>query len=346
MRTVPDASGWGGGDAASARHLIRRRRGFAPARFFALLRERAIATSENRRPSLVRFAWLSIGAAIVVIALKGAAYWVSGSVGLLSDALESLVNLVAAGALLLALRVAERPADEDHPYGHEKVEYFSSGLEGAMIFVAATLIIVTAIERLVNQKPLDAVTIGLAISGGATLINFVVARILLSAGRRRHSIALEADAHHLMTDVWTSIGVLVGVGAVALTGWLWLDAAVALLVAVNILGTGARLVRRSARNLMDAALPESEQAKVTRILDALRSDGLGYHALRTRQAGARRFVELHLLVPGGWSVQHAHDVVEHIEADIRRELQNATVLVHVEPIEDPVSWADVELDRH
>ena len=295
--------------------------------------------------SLLRFAGLSVGASIVVIVLKGVAYWATGSVGLLSDALESFVNLVAACAALLALRVAARPPDEEHPYGHEKAEYFSSGLEGGMIVVAAAAIAVTAIDRLLHPKMPDAIGLGLAISAVATAINFAVARVLLRAGRRYHSIALEADAHHLMTDVWTSVGVVVGVGAVAVTGWPPLDPIIALAVGLNIVSTGLRLVRRSASGLMDTALPDSEQAAIRRVLDAYRKDGLDYHALRTRQAGARRFVELHLLVPGAWTVQHSHDLIERIEGELRASVANAAVLIHLEPIEDPVSWADVVLDR-
>ena len=295
--------------------------------------------------SLLRFARLSIGASIIVIALKGVAYWVTGSVGLLSDALESIVNLVAACAALLALRVAAQPPDEGHPYGHEKAEYFSSGFEGGMIVVAAAAIAVTAIDRLLHPRMPDAIGLGLAVSAVATLINFAVARVLLRAGRRYHSIALEADAHHLITDVWTSVGVVVGVGAVALTGWPPLDPIVALVVGLNIVVTGLRLVRRSASGLMDAALPQSEQAAIRDVLDAYRKDGIDYHALRTRQAGARRFVELHLLVPGAWTVQHSHDVIERIEAELRAGIANAAILIHLEPIEDPASWADVGLDR-
>lgn len=299
----------------------------------------------SRHASLTRFAWLSITASVVVIALKAFAWWITGSVGLLSDALESIVNLVAACAALLALKVVAHPADEGHPYGHEKAEYFSSGLEGALIIVAAGAIAMTAVERLLQPKAPEAVGVGLAVSMIATAVNFGVARVLLRAGRRHHSIALEADARHLMTDVWTSVGVVVGVGAVALTGWTRLDPLIALTVGANITWTGLSLVRRSARGLMDAALPEAEQAAIRGILDACRDQGLEYHALRTRQAGARRFVEFHLLVPGAWTVQHGHDVVERVEAKIRDAVPNAHVLIHLEPIEDEASWADVELRR-
>jgi cation diffusion facilitator family transporter len=295
--------------------------------------------------SLVRFAWLSVATSTVVILLKGLAYWITGSLGLLSDALESLVNVVAACVALVALTVAARPADEEHLYGHEKAEYFSSALEGGMIVVAAAAIVVTAIEGLLHQKSLEDIGLGLVVSVVATLINFTTARVLLQASHRHHSIALEADARHLMADVWTSVGVVVGVGAVALTGWSWLDPTIALLVGVNIVWTGIALVRRSAHGLMDTALPETDQSTIRSILDRYRGEGIDYHALRTRQAGTRCFIDLHVLVPGAWTVQRGHDVVEHIEAQIRERVPNATVLVPLEPIEDPASWADIELDR-
>jgi cation diffusion facilitator family transporter len=297
------------------------------------------------RGSITSFAWLSIAAAAVIICLKSVAYWLTGSVGLLSDALESVVNLVAACGALVALTVAERPADDEHPYGHGKAEYFSSAFEGGMIFVAALAIAATAIERLLHAQPLEQLGIGLAISALATAINWIVARILFTAGQRHHSIALEADAHHLMTDVWTSVGVLVGVAGVTLTEWQWLDPAVALLVAANIVRTGYSLVKRSASGLMDEALPAAEQKILLETLDRYRGRGIQYHALRTRRAGARRFIDLHVLVPGAWSVQEGHDLVETMESDIRGRLANTTILAHLEPIEDAVSWDDVGLDR-
>jgi cation diffusion facilitator family transporter len=297
------------------------------------------------RRTLAAFAWLSIAAAAFIICLKSFAYWLTGSVGLLSDAMESLVNLVAACAALVALTIAARPADDDHQYGHDKAEYLSSAFEGGMIFVAALAIAATAIERLLHAQPLEALGAGLAIAAVATVVNLIVARILLKAGRRHDSIALEADAHHLMTDVWTSVGVLVGVGAVALTGWQWLDPVVALLVAANILRTGFWLIRRSALGLMDTALPADEQRVVADILERYRPDGVQYHALRTRRAGPRRFIDFHVLVPGAWTVQQGHDLLERIEADIRAQLANTTILTHLEPVEDAASWCDTALDR-
>jgi cation diffusion facilitator family transporter len=297
------------------------------------------------RQSLTRFAWLSIAAALLTIGLKAWAYWLTSSVGLLSDALESLVNLVAASIALVVLTIAARPADEDHPYGHDKAEYFSSGVEGGMILLAALSIAVTAVNRLVHPQPLEQVGLGLTVSIIASLINFGIAQTLLAAGRRYDSITLEADAKHLMTDVWTSAGVVLGVGAVRLTGWEWLDPIVALGVAANIVSTGVCLVRRSVLDLMDTALPLEEQTIIKNILDQYRTDHVQYHALRSRRAAARRFVSVHILVPGTWTVQRGHDLLERIEAQIREHLANATVFTHLEPLEDPVSWQDTGIDR-
>ena len=296
--------------------------------------------------SLTRFAWLSIAAAVVTIGLKAGAYLLTGSVGLLADALESMVNLVAAIAALIALTVAERGPTEEHPYGFEKAEYFSSGTEGALILVAAVSIVAAAAPRLLDPRAVDAVGVGLAVSTVASLVNLAVARRLLRAGREHHSITLEADARHLMTDVWTSGGVLVGVGAVAITGWTRLDPLIALAVAANIVWTGGGLVWRSLRGLLDRALPAEERAAVQVILDRYRQErGIEIHALRTSQAGARRFVSLHVLVPGVWTVQEGHNLLEAIEHDIRRTLPRATVFTHLEPLEDPTSYEDTALDR-
>ena len=296
------------------------------------------------RASLTRFAWLSIAASIAIIGLKGTAYWVTGSVGLLSDALESIINLVAACVALVVLGIVARPADEEHPYGHDKAEYFSSGLEGGMILIAALGIAVAAIERMLHPQPLHDLGLGLGIATVASVINFAVARILFAAARRYDSITLEADAHHLMTDVWTSVGVLAGVGAAGMSGWQWLDPAAALFVAANIVWTGTMLVRRSARGLMDTALPLEERSAIEKILDAYRAEGIAYHALLTRRSGARRFVSMHILVPGAWSVQRGHDLVERIEREMREALPNTTAITHLEPIEDPASWRDAELE--
>lgn len=297
------------------------------------------------QPSLKRYALISIFAALATIGLKGGAYVLTGSVGLLSDALESLVNLLAAIVALWALWVAARPADEEHAYGHTKAEYFSSGFEGALVVIAAASILATAIPRLMDPRPVEDVGVGLAISALASVINLGVARLLFGAGRRYHSITLEADAHHLMSDVWTSVGVIVGVGAAAATGWYVLDPLIAVAVAVNVVWTGVGLLRRSMLGLLDTALPEPERRSIAAVLDAHTGDGVQFHALRTRQAGARRFVSLHVLVPGEWTVQRGHDYLERLEEELRGAVPNSTVFTHLEPIEDPVSWEDERLER-
>jgi cation diffusion facilitator family transporter len=298
-----------------------------------------------RTPNLTRYAWLSIAAALATIGLKSAAYLVTGSVGLLSDAVESVVNLVGAVMALSMLTVASRPADEDHSYGHSKAEYFASGVEGTLILVAALSIGVAAGRRLLAPQALEQVGAGLAISVGASIVNLAVALLLRRAGRQYHSITLEANAQHLLTDVWTSAGVLVGVTAVAATGWLRLDPIVALLVAVNILWTGTQIVRRSVLGLMDTALPPEELAAVRAALDRHLSAGVEYHALRTRQSGARRFVSFHVLVPGEWTVHRGHELLEDVEARIRATVPNVTVFTHLESLDDPASWDDQHLDR-
>jgi cation diffusion facilitator family transporter len=294
---------------------------------------------------LTRFAWLSIAAAIVTIALKTIAYLLTGSVGLLSDAMESIVNLVGAIMALAMLTIAARPADEDHAYGHSKAEYFSSGVEGTLILIAAVSIGVAAGRRLIAPKPLEQIGLGLIVSVGASLVNLFVALILLKAGKRHHSITLKANAHHLLTDVWTSAGVLAGVGAVALTGWERLDPVVAFIVAGNIVWSGVRIMRESMLGLMDTALPAEEQEAVMKALQPYIHDGVECHAIRTRQAGSRRFVSLHVLVPGMWTVDRGHKLLECIEADIRSVLPNVSVFTHLESLHDPASYEDLHLDR-
>ena len=298
-----------------------------------------------QRPSLTRFAWLSIAAAIVTIGLKVAAYRVTGSVGLLSDALESLVNLAAALMALAMLTVAARPPDEGHVYGHDKAEYFSSGVGGALILVGAVSIGVTAWNRLLAPQPLEGLGLGLGISLLASLINLGVALVLRRAGQRYSSITLDADAQHLMTDVWTSVGVLAGIGAVALTGWERLDPVIAFAVALNIIWSGVQLVRRSALGLLDTAWPAPERSVVANILDRYQAQGVQFHALRTRQSAARRFMSVHVLVPGDWTVLRGHQLLEQLEREVREALTGVTILTHLEPLEDPVSWEDTQLDR-
>ncbi|HEX8287598.1 MAG TPA: cation diffusion facilitator family transporter [Pyrinomonadaceae bacterium] len=299
-----------------------------------------------KRENLTRFAWLSIFAAVATIGLKAGAYWLTGSVGLLSDALESLINLAAAIIALMMLKLAARPPDEEHAFGHDKAEYFASGIEGTLILLAALGIGWTATVRLIYPQPLEQVGVGLLITTAATMINLIVGQILIRAGRQHRSITLEADGKHLMTDVWTSGGVIVGVWAVNATGWLFLDPIVALLVAANIIWAGVQLMRRSALGLMDTAISSEKQENIKSVLDRYAEQkGIEYHALRTRRAAARSFVSVHILVPGEWTVHEGHQLLEEIEADIRRDVPGAIVFTHLESLDDPASWYDVELDR-
>ncbi len=291
----------------------------------------------QNRASLTRFAWLSIAAAFATIILKAGAYYLTGSVGLLSDAIESFVNLAGAIMALLMLIIAARPADEDHVYGHSKAEYFASVTEG---------IITTAAQRLLHPKAIEQLGLGLVVSIAASLINFVVSRILLKAGKERQSISLEADANHLMTDVWTSIGVIGGVAIAGFTNWQTLDPLVAIVVALNIIWTGFQLVRRSVSGLMDEALPAQEQKLIENVMAKYREKGVSFHALRTRQAAARRFMSVHVLVPGEWTVHDAHHIAEDFENDIHDTLGGViTVFTHLEPAEDEISMDDIYLDR-
>lgn len=305
--------------------------------------------------SLAIYGWLSIGAALITIALKTYAYWLTGSVGLLSDALESLINLVAAIIVLITLSIAARPPDDNHAYGHEKIEYFSSGAEGIMILLAALSIAATAWERLWHPQGLQQLDLGIGISILASLINLIVARILIGVGHRRHSITLEADGKHLMTDVWTTVGILMGITLIAvanhsevtmalakewgMAGWEILDPIIAILVAVHIVFAGLQLIRRTVAGLMDAALPEEEQSRIVEVLDRyVAAEQIDYHALRTRYAGARRFMSVHVLVPGEWTVQRGHDLVETMELQIMALFDSIDIDTHLEPIEDEVSF--------
>jgi cation diffusion facilitator family transporter len=296
-------------------------------------------------PSLARLIWLSIAAAVVTIGLKLLAWAFTGSAGLLSDGLEGIVNLFAALFALIIVHWAARPADEEHAYGHEKADYLAAAVESLLILGAAATIGYLAVQRLLHPVHLSHIAIGVAVSAAASLINLVVARILIAEGKRQRSLVLEADGRHLMTDVWTSVGVIVGVLGVALTGWKQLDPLVALAVAANIVVTGILLMRRFTGGLMDRALPPNEQAIVEEVLDRFRDDNVRFHALRTRRAGRRAFISVHILVPGEWSVQHAHDVAEQVDAELRKTLQHSTVFTHVEPVEDPRSFLDAALDR-
>lgn len=288
---------------------------------------------------------LSIVAAIVTILLKVRAYILTGSVGLLSDALESGINLIAALVGFWALSFAAKPPDAEHAFGHSKAEYFSSGLESALIIVAAVSIAIAAWERLLAPQPIEQVGLGLALSLGATAINGGVAVVLLRAGRRLRSITLRADAHHLFTDVWTSAGVVVGILIVKLTGWLILDPIIALVVAANIVWAGVRLLRETGSGLLDRSLPIEEQRIILDLLMPYEKNGIQFHAFRTRVAGSRRFVSFHVLVPGAWTVQQGHNLCEEIELAIGQRLPETHIMTHLEPLEDPASWDDQHLDR-
>ncbi len=286
---------------------------------------------------------LSILAALVTMGLKGAAWLSTGSVGLLSDAAESLVNLVAAVLAYLALHYSARPVDRDHTYGHEKIEFFSSGVEGGLIFIAALTISWAAVVRFFQGGEIQQLDLGLALSLVAGLINLAVARVLLRAGRRYHSIVLEADGQHLMTDVGMSVAIIAGLVLVKLTGAHWIDPLAALLMAALIMLTGWKLVRRSFDGLMDRALPDAEVARLREVIGSRLEAGMTFHALRTRRAGSRRFADFHLLVPGQMSVAHAHELADHIEEALRAVLDNLEVQIHLEPVEASSAWQDSEL---
>lgn len=298
----------------------------------------------NSRPDLTKFAWLSIAAAIATITLKTGAWWLTGSVGLLSDAAESSVNLVAAVVALFALRLAARPADDTHHFGHTKAEFFSAAAEGTMIFAAAAFIIWSAIGRFLDPQPLDNVGIGLGISVIASALNGAVAFVLLRAGRQHRSLTLTADGRHLLTDVWTSAGVVLGVLLVAVTGIERLDPVVAILVGLNIIWTGWRLLLESGHGLLDATLPEEQNAALVALLNEFRTAEVDFHGLRTRTSGHQGFAEVHVLVPGEWTVQRGHDLCERIEAAVAERLEGITIVPHVEPAEDPRSYGDFETE--
>lgn len=292
-----------------------------------------------------RYAVLSMIAAILTIGLKFSAYLLTGSVGLFSDAAESVVNLLAALMAFWMLTIAARPPDDDHTFGHSKAEYFSSGIEGMLIMLAAFSIIYTAWGRIGNPQPLQQLDLGLLLSVLSTAINGWVAWILFRASQRLRSITLRADAQHLLTDVWTTVGVIIGILLVRLTNWYILDPIIAILVALHIIWIGFRLLRETGYGLLDSAFPVEDLAIVTTILDHYREQGIQFHAIRTRVAGPRRFASFHVLVPGKWTIQRGHDICEALEREIEAALPECNVLTHLEPAEDPVAWDDVELDR-
>jgi cation diffusion facilitator family transporter len=294
----------------------------------------------DRAPTF--YAWLSLVTSVATIGLKFAAYFLTGSVGLLSDAVEAVVNIVAALVALAVLTYSAAAPDREHNFGHEKAQYFSSGIEGALIFVASGAIIWSSIPRFMNPQALEQVGLGLALSFLAALANAGCALVMLRAARAHRSITLEADARHLLTDVWTTVGVFVGVVLVHFTGWLRLDPIIAIAVAIQILWTGWTLMTRSFEGLMDRAIPDEDRAAIVGVLESVRREGGDYHALRTRVAGAKSFVDVHVLVPGALTVQAAHDLAERLEAEIRTKLPHVEVLTHLEPLEDPKSWDDPE----
>ena len=299
-----------------------------------------------KKTSLKKFLYLSIAAAAATIGLKFYAYYLTGSMGLFSDALESFVNLFAAVIALVMLHISERPADDKHAFGHTKAEYFSSAIEGGLIVVAAFSIIWSAAPRLLAPQPLENVSVGLLVSLSASLINLGVALVLIKNGKKHNSLVLEADGKHLMTDVFTSVGVLVAILLVKLTGWIILDPIIAIAVALNIIWTGVQLLRRSANGLLDEAIPDNEQKKVSDYLDKLKSENIEYHNLMTRQAGQRKFISVHLLVPGAWTVQQGHDHCEEVENCIETMFDTpVTVSTHLEPVEDPCSMNDIGIER-
>ncbi len=297
------------------------------------------------RNILTRYIWISIVAAVVTIALKTGAWYLTGSVGLLSDAVESVINLIAAIMAMVMLKISMLPPDSNHEFGHGKAEYFSSFTEGLLIMAASGGIAYTAIDRFITPRPVEQIGIGLFVSLIATVINFTVSRILLNAGKKYRSIILEADAHHLMTDVWTSVAVIGGVGAVGLTGWLKLDSIVAFAVSLNILWTAFVIMKRSVAGLMDASLSVQEQDIIEAVLSRYREQGVLFHALLTRQGASRRFVSVHVLVPGKMSVHDAHHIAEDVEKDIRTALPDTVVFTHIEPADDEISFVDIPLDR-
>lgn len=295
--------------------------------------------------NLSRYAWLSVAAALLTMGLKAAAYWVTGSVAILSDAAESLVNLVAAALALGALTYAAQPPDEDHAFGHEKVEYFSSGFEGGLILFAAGGIALSALERFADPRPLEQVTLGVALTIVASVINGAVGMVLLRVGRRHRSETLVADAHHLLSDVWSSASVLVGVGIATALTLPWLDPLTGMFIALYLVWTGLKLLRRSIYGLLDTAMEPEEVSRIEALLDGYAEQGVTYHALRTRRAGRSNFVQVHVLVPGDWTVLRGHELVEEFERTLAREFPGTRVLTHLEPVEDPCSFEDISLDR-
>ena len=296
-----------------------------------------------QQKSIAHIVWLSIIASVLTISIKSAAYFVTGSVGFMSDAMESFINLIAGIIAFISLTIAARPADTKHPFGHNKAEYFSSIIEGTLIVLAAIGIIYTGINRIYHPQPLDELNLGMALSVLATIINLVTSRILLHYGKKHNSITLEADAHHLMTDVWTTVGIIIGIFLVKITHWQILDPIMAIAVGISIIYTGSKLVIRSTDGLMDSKISEKDLIQIRQILNRHQADGIEYHALYTRQAASKRFISFHLLFPGDYTVYQAHEVTKLIETDIAIEFPHTDVFIHIEPLNDQDSFDDILL---
>jgi cation diffusion facilitator family transporter len=297
---------------------------------------------------IARLRWpvaLSILAALITIGMKGTAYALTGSVGLLTDALESVVNMLAAVTAYFALWYASRPADPTHAYGHEKIEFFSSGLEGVLIVIAGLGAAGYGIRRLIVPEPLNALELGSALALAASVVNFAVARVLLHYGRVHKSIVMEADGQHLMADVWTSVGVLVGLALVYATGYTFFDSVLAIAMGAHIVFTGFGLIRRSFDGLMDHAIAEAERDQIREVIRANLPAGATFHLLRTRLSGARRFIEFHLLVDGDISVREGHHLASKLEASIVAAIPEVAVTIHVEPVDEQESWEPEYLRR-
>jgi cation diffusion facilitator family transporter len=303
----------------------------------------ATRTAGSTDTSLLKWGWLSIGAAIITIGLKFGAYFVTDSIGLLSDAVESVVNLVAAGTALFALWYSTRPVDRSHNYGHQKIEFFSAAIEGALILAAAGTIIWFSFQRLITPQPIESISVGLFIAVLAALINLVLARAMLRVARRHESVVLQADGQHLMTDVWTTVGVIAALIVATVTEWNWVDPLVGLLVAANIIRIGIVLLRGSFDGLMDRAVSLGEERQIRLAIETTLPADVTYHALRTRRAGSHRAVDLHLLVPGAQRVRDAHQLSKRIEDAIAAVYPGTETVVHIEPVEDPDAWLDSDL---
>ncbi|WP_256021714.1 cation diffusion facilitator family transporter [Corynebacterium sp. CCUG 51687] len=290
------------------------------------------AERKREQRLLERFMWLSITASVITIALKMAAAGITGSVGFLSDAIESVINLVAALVGLWALKLSAKPADENHNFGHAKAEYFSAQVEGSLILVASVAIIYTSVQRIIHPQPVEQIGIGLAFSVAATVLNLAVGVALVKAGKKYRSSTLDADGHHLLTDVWTTVGVIVGIAAVWITDWQLLDPIIALCVGFNVLFTGYRLLKGAILGLLSEALPQDELEKLHGFLNSYAAEhGVEFTSVRTAAFGRDRLISLVVQVPGGWTVAYSHEHADAIEDGITEAIGESETIVHVEP---------------